>query len=142
MILGSAVAHESELGVMGRRDVKFRKLAELAVRRALDDAIIPPKPDNRSEYRNIGIVFVTRTGERFAEMYSKVERVKATDFGGAILNSGAGHCAIVFGLRGPQILCVEGDPFLIAKLQIEVGRATHMVVAMLEGETVALAFVV
>lgn len=138
-VIGDAAVHPSETLEAGRRETLFRQTVLTACLKALASS-------NVDAASNIGIVFSTRTGDRYTETWRTVAqnggRIKATQFSSAILNAAAGQVCIRLHLKGPQIVVVDGDPFEVARLQLDNRRADYMVVARFEEGEVAWAFVI
>ncbi|KKM76092.1 hypothetical protein LCGC14_1383550, partial [marine sediment metagenome] len=79
------------------------------------------------------IVGSSSRGDRYPEIYlERNGRLRPSDFSSSVLNSGIGHCSVVFGLRGPQVQ-VSGSPTVteltaLAGEQLRAGRADLMVI--------------
>ena len=110
----------------------FRTMSMKSCRRsisAVDSWAVDPWP------AATGIAFLTVTSERYPEIWAATlngPRLRASQFGSTVHNSGSGAVAIALGLRGPQVTLVAGDILQAAKLQILAGRTRMMVVCACE----------
>lgn len=124
----SASIDEVRTGDLTNRDTVYRKLLELAVGRAIFAGRFGSIPQHLVG----GIVGSTERGDRYPELFLEKKRLRPSDFGSSVLNSGIGHCSIVFGLRGPQVQLVgEVDIPVLTQAgysQIRAGRADFMVI--------------
>lgn len=139
---GSASIDELKMRLLTKRDTVYRKLLELAVGRALYAGSFGSLP------RHIvgGIIGTTAYGDRYPELVlDRDYRLRPTEFGASVLNSGVGHCAIVFGLRGPQFTLTEELPVRtlvnMSATQIAAGRADLMVMCSFDDVKLASAAV-
>ena len=118
-----------EVGEVDRRETPYRKMVELACRKAVEETCLPiPLPKEL----NPGIAFFTLKGEQWPytwrAMAASKDRVRPTQFEGIIHNSAPGFAAIQLGLTGPQFALVGGDARAVAETQLKVGRSKFMLV--------------
>jgi len=132
----------------GRRSTSFRSTVEAAVSNAVGmsgDKFGMGSVGSRG-HADTGIVFVTRTGERWPEVWWKLKdegkSVTPTQFPGIVHNAAPGQIAIRYSLTGPHLAIVDGDALALAMIQIRAGRAARMIVCGLESPHNAVSLVI
>ncbi len=126
-----ATVNWEDVKKVGPKETTFRKMVYMACLRALSFTAVD---DLELLEKNSGIVLLTSEGERFPRVWREMMLIKRPvrlsprHFTAAIHNAAAGYCAIELGLFGPQITLVEGDPDIVAKMQIDAKRTSLMFV--------------
>ena len=139
-VMVTGYGEAAETTAANRRDTNFRATVRAAVLSAVDMSKC------RVESTRTALVFLTRTGEQWPTVWRNLNLsrhpILPSYFPSIVHNSAIGQLSIELSITGPQIALVSGDVVKVAAQQIELGRATHVIVCSYEIGDIARSIII